>query len=208
MYIYYRFVVICTYVYACVHECVYIPDVWSVLLVRITLRKTCLNFERFACIPLCELFKSIWCHLQAIRGIKILTKAISKIQLLPSQLTSIHADLCQVRFASPVITYREIYRCVPPGTFFIYLDASFLLHIHINVRSYIRKENIASCVRFCKELSVQPLATHYVHVATLLKSFLHGSQFRTTLMFACWLPVFLHLLPLAGVTTKHLFWLE
>ena len=36
------------------------------------------------------------CDLQAIRGIKILMKAISKIQLIPSQLTSIHADMCQV----------------------------------------------------------------------------------------------------------------
>merc|ERR1711976_181989 len=33
---------------------------------------------------------------QALRGINILTKAISKIQLNASQLTSIHADLCQL----------------------------------------------------------------------------------------------------------------
>ncbi|XP_041362938.1 COP9 signalosome complex subunit 3-like [Gigantopelta aegis] len=33
---------------------------------------------------------------QPLRGISILTKAIQKIQLFPSQLTSIHSDLCQL----------------------------------------------------------------------------------------------------------------
>lgn len=32
-----------------------------------------------------------------MRGITILVKAINKIQLFPAQLTSIHADMCQVR---------------------------------------------------------------------------------------------------------------
>ena len=39
------------------------------------------------------------CIVEAIRGISILVKAIEKIQLVPSQLTSIHADLCQVMTA-------------------------------------------------------------------------------------------------------------
>lgn len=34
--------------------------------------------------------------LQYMKGIPLLSKAIQKIQLFPSQLTSIHADLCQV----------------------------------------------------------------------------------------------------------------
>lgn len=34
--------------------------------------------------------------LKALRGIKVLVRAINKIQLMPSQLTSIHSDLCQV----------------------------------------------------------------------------------------------------------------
>ena len=33
---------------------------------------------------------------QPMRGIKLLVNAIDKIQLFPAQLTSIHADLCQV----------------------------------------------------------------------------------------------------------------
>jgi len=41
-------------------------------------------------------YRPTCCFLQAIRGISILKRAIVKIQLSPSQLTSIHADLCQV----------------------------------------------------------------------------------------------------------------
>lgn len=33
---------------------------------------------------------------QAMRGISLLNKAIRKVQLFDSQLTSIHADLCQL----------------------------------------------------------------------------------------------------------------
>lgn len=33
---------------------------------------------------------------QALRGISLMTKAIKKIQLFDSQLTSVHADLCQL----------------------------------------------------------------------------------------------------------------
>lgn len=33
---------------------------------------------------------------QALRGITLMTKAIKKIQLFDSQLTSVHADLCQL----------------------------------------------------------------------------------------------------------------
>lgn len=33
---------------------------------------------------------------QAMRGISLLSKAIRKVQLFDSQLTSIHADLCQL----------------------------------------------------------------------------------------------------------------
>ena len=33
---------------------------------------------------------------QTARGIPVLVTAIGKIQLFPAQLTSVHADLCQV----------------------------------------------------------------------------------------------------------------
>ena len=34
---------------------------------------------------------------QYLRGIEIMCKAVNKIQMHAAQLTSIHADLCQVR---------------------------------------------------------------------------------------------------------------
>ncbi|CAM1291491.1 COPS3 (predicted), partial [Pycnogonum litorale] len=40
---------------------------------------------------------------QPMRGINLLIKAISKIQLFPSQLTSIHADLCQLCLLSKTL---------------------------------------------------------------------------------------------------------
>lgn len=49
---------------------------------------------------------------QPLRGISVLCKAISKIQLMPSQLTSIHADLCQLCLLSkcmkPALQYLDI----------------------------------------------------------------------------------------------------
>lgn len=48
----------------------------------------------------------------AIRGIKIISQAIEKIQETPSQLTSIHADLCQLCLAAkcvkPALKYLDI----------------------------------------------------------------------------------------------------
>ena len=52
----------------------------------------------FADAELCHKFaQNLVERKQPLRGIAILCKAIDKIQLIPSQLTSIHADLCQVR---------------------------------------------------------------------------------------------------------------
>jgi len=49
---------------------------------------------------------------QAIRGIAVLVKAINKIQLVPSQLTSIQADLCQLCLLStcmkPALPFLEV----------------------------------------------------------------------------------------------------
>lgn len=49
---------------------------------------------------------------QAFRGIDLLMKAITKIQLHPAQLTSIHADLCQLcllaKCVKPALTFLDI----------------------------------------------------------------------------------------------------
>ncbi|XP_064478967.1 COP9 signalosome complex subunit 3-like [Ornithodoros turicata] len=50
---------------------------------------------------------------QPMRGIYLLTRAISKIQLFPSQLTSIHADLCQLCLLA---------KCLKPALQFLDID--------------------------------------------------------------------------------------
>ncbi|CAH1794239.1 unnamed protein product [Owenia fusiformis] len=50
---------------------------------------------------------------QAIRGIKLLVKAINKVQLSPNQLTSIHSDLCQLCLLS---------KCMKPALQFLDVD--------------------------------------------------------------------------------------
>lgn len=52
---------------------------------------------------------------QPIRGIEILKKAIRKIQLFDSQLTSIHADLCQLCLLS---------KCMKPAIEFLETDVT------------------------------------------------------------------------------------
>ena len=47
--------------------------------------------------------KTISNFLQPLRGIGILVTAINKIQLFPTQLTSIHGDLCQVRIVKSCV---------------------------------------------------------------------------------------------------------
>jgi len=47
----------------------------------------------------CIFTNCLSCYVQPIRGISLLVRAISKIQLAPSQLTSIHADLCKVTWS-------------------------------------------------------------------------------------------------------------
>lgn len=50
---------------------------------------------------------------QYMRGISLLCKAIQKIQLFPSQLTSIHADLCQLCLLA---------KCMKPALLFLDID--------------------------------------------------------------------------------------
>jgi len=50
---------------------------------------------------------------QAIRGIDLLTNGIAKIQLNSSQLTSIHADICQLCLLA---------KCLKPALYFLDID--------------------------------------------------------------------------------------
>ncbi|XP_054160430.1 COP9 signalosome complex subunit 3-like [Oppia nitens] len=77
------------------------------------------NGEQIRAAP--ETFASL-CHLltqrlvdqrQAIRGIELLSNAITKVQLHSSQLTSIHADICQLCLLS---------KCLKPALQFLDID--------------------------------------------------------------------------------------
>lgn len=63
---------------------------------------------------LCHLFTNyiIKNEISPIRGIKILAQAIDKIRLSDSQLTAVHADLCQLSLCAkvfnPALRFLEI----------------------------------------------------------------------------------------------------
>jgi len=59
---------------------------------------------------------------QPIRGISVLVRAISKIQLSPSQLTSIHADLCKV-YCLTLICFVMLVTVVIYFVTYLYYDA-------------------------------------------------------------------------------------
>lgn len=71
---------------------------------------------------------------QPIRGIEILKKAIRKIQLFDSQLTSIHADLCQLCLLS---------KCMKPALEFLDTDVTGIgaevkyYHFVCKTKSYV-----------------------------------------------------------------------
>lgn len=63
----------------------------------------CLSFPNkilFVFIAVAELCRALTAHFveqnTPMKGIPLLTKAISKLQLYDSQLTSIHSDICQL----------------------------------------------------------------------------------------------------------------
>lgn len=63
---------------------------------------------------LCHLFSNyiIKNGLPAIQGVKILAQAVDKIRLFDSQLTAVHADLCQLslcaKIFNPVLKFLDI----------------------------------------------------------------------------------------------------
>lgn len=63
---------------------------------------------------LCHLFTNyiIKYGLPAIQGVKILAQAVDKIRLFDSQLTAVHADLCQLslcaKIFNPALRFLEI----------------------------------------------------------------------------------------------------
>lgn len=89
---------------------------------------------------------------QPMRGIFLLSRAISKIQLFPSQLTSIHADLCQLCLLA---------KCLKPALQFLDIDITdisrenehydtkhFLLYFHYGGMIYTALKNYERALYF------------------------------------------------------------
>lgn len=73
-------------------------------------------FYTFTDAELCHLLTNHLVEIkQPIKGIEILKKAIRKIQLFDSQLTSIHADLCQLCLLS---------KCMKPALEYLNTDVT------------------------------------------------------------------------------------
>ncbi|XP_047522997.1 COP9 signalosome complex subunit 3 [Pieris napi] len=140
-----------------------------------------------------ELFAEL-CHLltdhlvelkQPIRGIEILKKAIRKIQLFDSQLTSIHADLCQLCLLS---------KCMKPALEFLETDVTgigselggnndskhFLLYYYYGGMIYSALKNFERALYFFEVVVTVP-ATVVSHIMLeaykkyiLISLILHG----------------------------------
>ena len=54
--------------------------------------------------------------MQPLRGIGILVTAINKIQLFPTQLTSVHGDLCQVSYCIECVVIKVFSSPEPLGS--------------------------------------------------------------------------------------------
>ena len=78
----------------------------------------------------CIFSNCLSCYVQPIRGISLLVRAISKIQLAPSQLTSIHADLCKVTWS-----YVSLRRHHHRGSCQLISDmlSSYFIILHVDV---------------------------------------------------------------------------
>lgn len=121
---------------------------------------------------------------QPIRGISLLVRAISKIQLSPSQLTSIHADLCKLCLLS---------KCMKPAVQFLDVDITdiskeggqfdakpFLLYYYYGGMIYLALKNYKRALFFFENAVTTPsmavshimLEAYKKHV--LVSLILHG----------------------------------
>ncbi|KAH6943129.1 hypothetical protein HPB50_016033 [Hyalomma asiaticum] len=113
---------------------------------------------------------------QPMRGIQLLTCAITKIQLLPSQLTSIHADLCQASY-SIAVTYRLclLAKCLKPALQFLDIDITdisrendqydakhFLLYYYYGGMIYAALKNYERALYFFEVVPTLPKYTSQV----------------------------------------------
>lgn len=104
---------------------------------------------------------------QALRGITLMTKAIKKIQLFDSQLTSVHADLCQLCLLA---------KCFKPALEILEIDITaisqeggqmdakyFLLYYYYGGMIYLAVRNLERSL-YCFEVAVTTPALAVSHI--------------------------------------------
>ncbi|XP_017875016.1 COP9 signalosome complex subunit 3-like [Ceratina calcarata] len=134
---------------------------------------------------LCHLFTQTLVELQIpLRGIELLRRAIRKIQLFDSQLTSIHADLCQLCLLS---------KCLKPSLEFLDIDVTgisqeegqfdskyFLLYYYYGGMIYTALKNYDRALYFFEVCVTTPaMAVSYIMLEAykkyiLVSLILHG----------------------------------
>ncbi|XP_076238191.1 COP9 signalosome subunit 3 [Calliopsis andreniformis] len=134
---------------------------------------------------LCHLFTQTLVELQIpLRGIELLRRAIRKIQLFDSQLTSIHADLCQLCLLS---------KCFKPALEFLDIDVTgisqeggqfdskyFLLYYYYGGMIYTALKNYDRALYFFEVCVTTPaMAVSYIMLEAykkyiLVSLILHG----------------------------------
>uniref|UniRef100_T1ITU9 COP9 signalosome complex subunit 3 n=1 Tax=Strigamia maritima TaxID=126957 RepID=T1ITU9_STRMM len=132
---------------------------------------------------------------QPIRGIDLLCRAIRKIQLFPSQLTSIHADLCQLCLLA---------KCMKPALEFLDLDVTdiskengkfeakhFLLYYYYAGMIYTALKNYGRALYFFEVAITTPsLAVSHIMLEAykkyiLVSLILHGKDNHMGLVMQC-----------------------
>ncbi|KOB66300.1 COP9 complex subunit 3-like protein [Operophtera brumata] len=102
---------------------------------------------------------------QPIRGIETLKKAIRKIQLFDSQLTSIHADLCQLCLLS---------KCMKPAIDFLETDVTGIGMIYTAMKNYDRALYFFEVVVTVPSMVVSHIMLEAYKKYILVSFILHG----------------------------------
>lgn len=92
-------------------------------------------FSHFSVSELCHLFTNyiIKSGIPPIQGVKVLAQAVDKIRLFDSQLTPVHADLCQASLCAKIFN---------PALKFLQIDITAISTTEVS-RTIIIMESIA-----------------------------------------------------------------
>uniref|UniRef100_A0A6M2DPH0 COP9 signalosome complex subunit 3 n=1 Tax=Xenopsylla cheopis TaxID=163159 RepID=A0A6M2DPH0_XENCH len=126
-----------------------------------------IRFAADAFIELCHNLTTLLIEVkQPVKGIEVLAKAITKLQMFDSQLTSVHADLCQLCLLA---------KCLKPALKFLDVDITainnesnlgsryFLLYYHYGGMIYLATKNYERAL-YCFEIVISTPALAVSHI--------------------------------------------